>query len=188
MGRGVVGCLLCASQFVVLRGEFRNTLVVIPLLPLQPLLQRFDLLTRLINLLMSAVLFQLLHKCLAFSQLHLGLRKFARMFGDVGLGFGQGDLPQLAFLGQGRLLSKRVFCSSVRAARARVSACARARRHISANACPASGGTPGSLMTSCRRCASEPRHVSSMRITVLGEPVPSACRIFSTVGLSPAAT
>lgn len=38
------------------------------------------------------------------------------------------------------------------------------------------------------RVASTPRQLSSMRLTVFGEPVPSAWRIFSTVGLSPAVT
>ena len=56
MGGGVFGGSHRASQCVVLRGEFRNALAVIPLFPLQPLLRCFKFLSRLVDLLMGTVL------------------------------------------------------------------------------------------------------------------------------------
>lgn len=50
--------------------------------------------------------FQLPNERLTFAQLHFGLGQVGSNFGHVRLGFGKRNLPQLALLGQRRLLGK----------------------------------------------------------------------------------
>jgi hypothetical protein len=96
------------------------------------------------------------------------------------LGFRDRDIPELAFLREGRLGRQKSVVL------VREGGLARSQTWV--NACPTSAGTAGNASTWLSRVASAPRQVSNMRVTVLGEPVPSRARIFSTVGRSPAVT